>query len=97
MTMHYCLGYRLWGTRLHTMPHVLFLGLGWVLLPLWGKIQKLGKLRLVGMILISAGLGTMAVLVGSVVVVVILRNYLGVVIGTWHILADLYWLVCDDI
>ena len=28
----------------------------------------------------------MAVLVGSVVVAVILRNYLGVVIGTWHIL-----------
>ena len=84
----------------HTLAHdahVLFLGLGWVLLPLWGKIQKLGKLRLVGMILISAGLGTMAVLVGSVVVAVILRNYLGVVIGTWHILADLYWLVCDDI
>ena len=86
MTMHYCLGYCLWGIRLHMMPHVLFLGLGWVLLPLWGKIQKLGKLRLVGMILISAGLGTMAVLVGSVVVAVILRNYLGVVIGTWHIL-----------
>lgn len=79
MTMHYCLGYCLWGTRLHMMPHVLFLGLGWVLLPLWGKIQKLGKLWLVGMILISAGLGTMAVLVGSVVVAVILRNYLGVV------------------
>ena len=39
----------------------------------------------------------MAVLVGSVVVAVILRNYLGVVIGTWHILTDLYWLVCDDI
>ena len=97
MTMHYCLGYCLWGIRLHMMPHVLFLGLGWVLLPLWGKIQKLGKLRLVGMILISAGLGTMAVLVGSVVVAVILRNYLGVVIGTWHILADVYWLVCDDI
>ena len=90
MTMHYCLGYCLWGIRLHMMPHVLFLGLGWVLLPLWGKIQKLGKLRLVGMILISAGLGTMAVLVGSVVVAVILRNYLGVVIGTWYILADLY-------
>ena len=47
--------------------------------------------------LIRTGLGTMAGLVGSVVVAVILRNYLGVVIGTWHILADLYWLVCDDI
>ena len=49
------------------------------------------------MVLIRTGLGTMAVLVGSVVVAVILRNYLGVVIGTWYILADLYWLVCDDI
>ena len=62
-----------------------------------GKKSKTGRIRLGGMVLISAGLGTMAVLVGSVVVVVILRNYLGVVIGTWHILADLYWLVCDDI
>ena len=47
--------------------------------------------------LIRTGLGTVAVLVGSVVVAVILRNYLGVVIGTWHILADLYWLVSHDI
>ena len=46
---------------------------------------------------IRTGLGTVAVLVGSVVVVVILRNYLDVVIGNWHIFADLYWLVCDDI
>ena len=37
------------------------------------------------------------VLVGSVVSLVNFRNYLDVVIGTWHILADLYWLVCDDI
>ena len=57
----------------------------------------MGELRLWGLVLIRTGLGTMAVLVGSVVVAVILRNYLGVVIGTWHILADLYWLVCDDI
>ena len=56
----------------------------------------MGELRLWGLVLIRTGLGTMVVLVGSVVVV-ILRNYLGVVIGTWHILADLYWLVCDDI
>lgn len=54
------------------------------------------ELRLWCLVLIRTGLGTVAVLVGSVVVV-ILRNYLGVVIGTWHILADLYWLVCDDI
>lgn len=63
----------------------------------WGKNRKLGELRLRNKVLIRTGLGTMAVLVGSVVVAVILRNYLGVVIGTWHILADLYWLVCDDI
>ena len=47
--------------------------------------------------LIRTGLGTVAVLVGSVVSLVNFRNYLGVLIGTWHILADLYWLVCDDI
>ena len=58
---------------------------------------NLGELRLRSKVLIRTGLGTMAVLVGSVVVAVILRNYLGVVIVTWHILADLYWLVCDDI
>ena len=95
--MHYCLGYCLWGTRLHMMPHVLFLGLGWVLLPLWGINRKLGELRLRSKVLIRTGLGTVAVLVGSVVSLVNFRNYLGVVIGTWYILADLYWLVCDDI
>ena len=57
----------------------------------------MGELRLRSKVLIRTGLGTVAVLVGSVVVVVILRNYLGVVIGTWHILADLYWLICNDI
>ena len=91
------LGYRLWGTWLCTMPYVAFYGLGCVLMPPWGKNRKLGELRLRSKVLIRTGLGTMAVLVGSVVVAVILRNYLGVVIGTWHILADLYWLVCDDI
>ena len=79
------------------MPHVLFLGLGWVLLPLWGKNRKLGELRLRSKVLIRTGLGTVAVLVGSVVSLVNFRNYLGVVIGTWNILADLYWLGCDDI
>ena len=79
------------------MPEVAFYGVWWVLLPPWGKNRKLGELRLRSKVLIRTGLGTVAVLVGSVVVAVILRNYLGVVIGTWHILADLYWLVCDDI
>lgn len=81
----------------HTLPHAGFFGLWCVLLPSWSENQNSGELRLWVMVRICTGLGTMAVLVGSVVVVVILRNYLGVVIGTWHILADLYWLVCDDI
>ena len=79
------------------MPYVAFYGLGCVLLPPWGKNRKLGELRLWGLVLIRTGLGTVAVLVDSVVVAVILLIYLGVVIGTWYILADLYWLVCDDI
>ena len=79
------------------MPYVPFYGLGCVLLPPWGKNRNLGFMGLGSIVPIRTGLGTVAVLVGSVVVAVILRNYLGVVIGTWHILADLYWLVCDDI
>ena len=57
----------------------------------------MGELRLRRKVLIRTGFGTMAVLVGFVVSLVNFRNYLGVVIGTWYILADLYWLVCDDI
>ena len=57
----------------------------------------MGELRLRSKVLIRTGLGTLAVLVGSVVVAVILRNYLGVVIGTWYILAVLYWLVSHNI
>ena len=79
------------------MPHVAFYGLWCVLLPLWDKNRKLSELRLRSKVLIRTGLGTVAVLVGSVVSLVNFRNYLGVLIGTWHILADLYWLVCDDI
>ena len=79
------------------MPYVAFYGLWCVLLPLLSLSSNLVELCLRSKVLIRTGLGTMAVLVGSVVVAVILRNYLGVVIGTWHILADLYWLVCDDI
>ena len=80
-----------------TMPYVAFYGLGCVLLPLLSLSANLGELRLRSKVLIRTGLGTVAVLVDSVVVAVILRNYLGVVIGTWHIWADLYRLVCDDI
>ena len=54
------------------------------LLPLWDKNRKLGELRLRSKVLIRTGLGTMAVLVGSVVVVVILRNYRCVELGTCY-------------
>ena len=37
---------------------------------------------------IRTGLGTRAVLVGSVVAVVVVRNFIGVVIGTGYVLAD---------
>ena len=79
------------------MPDVAFYGLWCVLLPLLSLSANLVELRLRSKVLIRTGLGTMAVRVGYVVVVVILRNYLGVVIGTWHIWADFYGLVCDDI
>ena len=79
------------------MPYVPFYGLGCGLLPPWGKNRNLGFLGLGIIVPIRTGLGTVAVLVGSVVSLVNFRNYLGVLIGTWHILADLYWLVCDDI
>ena len=78
------LGYRLWGMWLCTMPNVAFYGLWCVLLPLWDKNRKLGELRLRSKVLIRTGLGTMAVLVGSVVVVVILRNYRCVELGTCY-------------
>ena len=91
------LGYGLWARGFVRCPTLRFTVFGAYYLPPWGKNRKLGELRLRNKVLIRTGLGTMAVLVGSVVVAVILRNYLGVVIGTWHILADLYWLVCDDI
>ena len=65
-----------------TMPYVAFYGLGCVLLPLLSLSANLGELRLRSKVLIRTGLGTVAVLVDSVVVAVILRNYLGVVIGT---------------
>ena len=90
----FCLGCP---SRPHTMPYVPFYGLGCVLLPPWGKNRNLGFMGLGIIVPIRTGLGTMAVLVGSVVSLANFRNYLGVVIGTWHILADLYWLVCDDI
>lgn len=66
------------------MPDVAFYGLWCVLLPLWDKNRKLGELRLRSKVLIRTGLGTMAVLVGSVVVVVILRNYRCVELGTCY-------------
>ena len=100
------------GVNLQAFPHcsclwgmVLRFPLGLPLMPahnalrsvLLSLVANLGELRLRSKVLIRTGFGTMAVLVGSVVSLVNFRNYLGVVIGTWYILADLYWLVCDDI
>jgi len=74
------LGYFAWmPTRPHTMPYVWFYGLWCGLLPLWGKNRKLVELWLRTVVPIRTGIGTMAVLVGSLVMVVNLRNYLGVV------------------
>ena len=66
------------------MPYVPFYGLGCGLLPPWGKNRNLGFLGLGIIVPIRTGLGTMAVLVGSVVEVVILRNYRCVELGTCY-------------
>ena len=55
-----------------------------VLLPLLSLVANLGELRLRSKVLIRTGLGTMAVLVDSVVVVVILRNYRCAELGTCY-------------
>ena len=66
------------------MPYVPFYGLGCVLLPLLFFAANLVELRLRSKVLIRTGLGTVAVLVGSVVVVVILRNYRCGELGTCY-------------
>ena len=83
--------------RLHRMPYAGIFPLWCVLLPLWYKKWKQGKIRLWTKVRISTVFGTMAVLVGSIVVVAELWNYLGVVLGTWYILADLLWSASDNI
>lgn len=69
--------------RLHRMPYDWFYGLWWKLLPLCCHNRKLGGLRLWNIVPIRTGLGTMAVLVGSVVAVIILWNYVCDELGTW--------------
>ena len=78
------------------MPYVAFYGLGCVLLPLWDKNRKLGELRLRRKVLIRTVFGTMAVLVGSIVAVAVVRKFMGVVIGTGCVLADRSWWTLDD-
>ena len=53
-----------------------------VLLPLLSLAANLVELRLRSQVLVRTGLGIMAVLVGAVEEVVVLRNNLGVVDGT---------------
>ena len=89
-------GYGLWAYGFVRCLTFRFFGLGCTTATV-GQKSKTGRITALFFVPIRTGLGTMAVLVGSVVVVVILRNYLGVVIGTWHILADLYWLVSHNI
>ena len=79
------------------MPYACFNALWCGLLPQWYKNRKLGFLRLWIIVPIRTVFGTVAVLVGSVVAVAVVRNFTGVLIGTWYILTDLYLLVCDDI
>ena len=64
------------------MPYVLFYGFGCRLLPLLHFGANLGELRLWNKVPIRTVFGTRAVLVGSVMAVVELRNFTGVVIGT---------------
>ena len=52
------------------------------LLPPLGKNRKLVELRLRSKVLIRTVFGTMAVLVGSMVAVAVVRNFTGVLIGT---------------
>lgn len=73
------------------MLYVPFFGLGCVLLPRLALSANLVKLRLRFIVPIRTGLGTMAVQVGFMISLMNFRNYLGAVIGTWHILNDLYW------
>ena len=68
-------------TREHTLPHDWRYSLWCVLLPLWCKNRKQGKLRLCSKVLIRTVFGTSVVLVGFAVAVVELRNFTGVVIG----------------
>ena len=63
------------------------------LLPLWCKNRNLGFLRLWSLVPIRTVFGTMAVLVGSIVAVAVVRNFAGVVIGTGCVWLTFYgWL-----
>ena len=83
------------------MPYVLFYGFGCGLLPLLHFGANLGFLRLRSIVPIRTVFGTMAVLVGSVMAVVELRNFTGVVLGTGcvfsDVFADLLWSASDNI
>lgn len=67
---------------LHTMPYIGFLGLWCVLLPLWGKNQKQGKIRLWMKVRISTVFGTMAETGAFLFAVAEFRNFGGVKFGT---------------
>lgn len=66
-----------------------------------GKNRKLGELRLWMIVPIRTVFGTDAVLLGSVVAVVELRNFTGVVLGAGYIFYDVFadhlWSASDNI
>ena len=78
------------------VPLLAFYGLWCVLLPLRCENRNLGFLRLWMIVPIRTVFGTMAVLVGSMVAVAVVRNFAGVVIGTGCVLADRSWSASDD-
>ena len=79
------------------MPYVSFYAPWCVTTPLWCENRNLGFLRLWFIVPIRTVFGTMAVLVGSVMAVVELRNFNGVLIGTGCVSVDLLWSASDNI
>lgn len=68
--------------RLHRMPYAGIFALWCVLLPLWCKRWKQGKIRLWLKVRISTVFGTMAETGGFIFVMTVVRNFSGVKLGT---------------
>lgn len=68
--------------RLHTLSYVGFYALWCLLLPLWHEKATQGKIQRCSSVLIRTGLGTRAVLLGSVLAVTGLWNFSCAKLGT---------------